>query len=186
MDALAWPQDFRPERTQLRAGCFAGRLAEARGLVTEHALKEDGDFQSVVSDAVGVHGHLSIGQWAVREHAVDLDGLVGIVMFYRACQFGHLHVCQWLAEHGFEPRKWVVMAGTNPNRWGFNEMDRGFEAAVKRRHWAIARWLVQGRPEHPWPAEVLAELIAQLEPCPGHVDARRADPLSGKAVTMCV
>jgi hypothetical protein len=127
----------------LRAACRAGRLDEVRAAVVF---------------AAGVHGHLTVCQWAVAEHGMDLHGWAGIRMFCSACEYGHLHVCQWLTvSHGFEPHDWhIVFGAAHDARVGV--MDRGFQHAVARRHWAIARWLVQRRPAHPWPAEALFEL----------------------------
>ena len=144
---------------QFQAACNAGRLEEAKALVAEHGVRVDA---LVVANAAGVHGHLSMCQWAVAEHGVNLHGMPGITILYRACEVGHLHVCQWLiAEYGFEPADWIITSGRSfDQRVREVVMHRGLEIAVEHRHWPIALWLVQRRPEHPWPAAALCQLIA--------------------------
>lgn len=150
---------------KFRIACCAGRLEAAKALVAEHGFQVyDGHFEAAVIDAAGVHGHLAIGQWAVAEHSMDLTAVKGIMIFDRACENGHLHVCQWLPAIGFDPAEWVVTTtpevSDQPSREELVLLDRGFESAVKHRHWPVASWLMQRRPEHSWPAAALCELIA--------------------------
>jgi len=144
----------------LRAACCAGRVDEARALVAEHAVQVDHHcFLAAVVDAMGRHGHVSIGQWAVAEHGLDVKHFEGYTIFMGACETDRVPVCQWLTDHGFEPHDW--RSWPDECSWDSkNGADSVFETAVARQHWAVARWLVQRRPEHPWPAKAMSELIA--------------------------
>jgi hypothetical protein len=133
--------------------CIDGRLEEAKALIAEHGEQIADNFE-VVPDAVGVHGHLSIGQWAVTEYGLQhLSGWRATSTFLLACSFGNLHVCRWLVDLDIKLcDQWRPVCRI---------MELGFECAVTNHRWAVARWLVQGRPEFPWPAKALTEFIAQ-------------------------
>ena len=148
----------------LRAACCAGRVDEARALVAEHGVRTDQNcFVAAVMDATGRHGHVPIGQWAVAEHGLDVQHFAGIRMFTYACEAGHVHVCQWLTDRGFDPHRcqWADEYDWQQVGSCSHVVDSDFETAVASHHWAVARWLVQRRPEHPWPAKALTELIAR-------------------------
>ena len=144
----AWPDRLRlPRRDQFRMACLAGDVQEVRALVARYGMQVAGDledFETVVTDAVGIYGHLSILDWAVTEHGLGVCPWITWTCFWRACQHGHLHVCQRLID-----------------RRGFCR-DDDFIAAVTHRHWHVARWLLQREPTRLWPAEALAQLLAHI------------------------